>query len=101
ELLNQLIVGEMGKAAVLAFDHRLQLLQPFTNDSDRIETAIKTIHAGSSTSRLTDAIGEGVRLLSYEPKSNRRVILLISETRDLGSEGKKRDVLISAEINNV
>src|SRR5581483_4005546 len=80
---------------------RLQLLQPFTNDSTKIDAAVKKIHARSSTSRLTAAIGESVRMLSHEPKDRRRIVLLISETRDLGSEGKKREVLFSAEINNV
>jgi VWFA-related protein len=101
ELLSQLIIGDQGKAAILAFDHRLQVLQPFTNDSTKIDVAVKKIHAGSSTSRLTDAIGESVRMLSHEPKNRRRIVLLISETRDLGSEGKKREVLFSADINNV
>src|SRR5262249_18665969 len=101
ELLSQFIVGDQGKAAVMAFDHRLQVLQPFTNDSTKIDAAVKKIHAGSSTSRLIDAIGESVRMLSHEPKNRRRIVLLISETRDLGSEGKKREVLFSADINNV
>jgi VWFA-related protein len=101
ELLSQFIIGDQGKAAVMAFDHRLQVLQPFTSDSTKIDAAVKKVHAGSSTSRLTDAIGESVRMLSHEPKNRRRVVLLISETRDLGSEGKKREVLFSAEINNV
>jgi len=101
EFLNQLVLGDDGRAAVLAFDHRMELLQPFTNDSDRIDAAVRTIHAGSSTSRLTDAIGEAVRLLTHEPATNRRIVLLISETRDLGSEGRKSEVLLSAEINNV
>ena len=101
ELLSQFIIGDQGKAAIMAFDHRLNVLQPFTNDSTKIDAAVKKIHAGSSTSRLTDAIGESVRMLSHEPKNNRRVVLLISETRDMGSEGKKREVLFSAEINNV
>jgi VWFA-related protein len=101
ELLSQFIVGDQGKAAVLAFDHRINVLQPFTSDSTKIDEAVKKIHAGSYTSRMVDAIGESVRLLSHEPKNRRRIVLLISETRDLGSEGKKREVLFSAEINNV
>jgi VWFA-related protein len=101
ELLSQFIIGDEGKAAVMAFDHRLTVLQPFTNDSTKIDAAVKKIHAGSSTSRLTDAVGESVRMLSHEPKNRRRIILLISETRDLGSEGKKREVLFAADINNV
>jgi VWFA-related protein len=101
ELLSQFIIGDQGKAAVIAFDHRIQVLQPFTSDSAKIDEAVRKVHAGSYTSRLTDAIGESVRMLSHEPKNRRRIVLLISETRDLGSEGKKREVLFSAEINNV
>jgi VWFA-related protein len=101
ELLSQFIVGEQGKAAIVAFDHRIQVLQPFTSDSTKIDEAVKKIHAGSFTSRMVDALGESIRLLSHEPKNRRRVVLLISETRDLGSEGKKREVIFSAEINNV
>ena len=101
ELLSQFIIGDQGKAAVMAFDHRMQVLQPFTSDSTKIDEAVKKIHAGSSTSRMVDAIGESVRMLSHEPKNRRRIVLLISETRDLGSEGKKREVLFAAEINNV
>src|SRR5436190_24315514 len=37
ELLSQFVAGEQGRAAVLAFDHRLQVLQPFTNDSTKID----------------------------------------------------------------
>jgi VWFA-related protein len=101
ELLSQFIMGDQGRAAVIAFDHRIQVLQPFTNDSNKVNEAIRKIRAGSYTSRLTDAIGESVRMLSHEPKNRRCIVLLISETRDLGSEGKKREVLFAAEINNV
>ncbi len=101
ELLNQFIIGDQGKAAVLMFDHRIQVLQPFTSDSNKITEAVKKIRAGSYTSRMVDALGESVRMLSHEPKNRRRIVLLISETRDYGSEGKKREVLFAADINNV
>ena len=101
ELLNQFVIGDAGEAAIIAFDHRIQLLQPFTNDGTKISEAIKKIHAGSSTSRMVDALEESIRLLSHRPKDRRRVVLLISETRDYGSEGKKRRVLTSAELNDV
>ena len=101
QLLSQFVIGDQGKAAVVAFDHRIQVLQPFTSDSDKIDAAVKKIRAGSYTSRMVDALGEAVRMLSHEPKNRRRIVLLISETRDLGSEGKKREVLFAAEINNV
>jgi VWFA-related protein len=101
ELLNASIVGEAGEAAIIAFDHRIQVLQPFTNDGTKITEAVKKIHAGSYTSRMVDALEESIRLLKNRPKDRRRVILLISETRDLGSEGKKKRVLTAAELNDV
>lgn len=100
-LLETFIVGEQGEAAVLAFDHRFLLKQDFTNDGAKITDALKKINAGSTTSRLVDAMGEGVRLLSHRPGNRRRVLLVMSETRDYGSEGKMRNVLIDAQFANV
>ena len=101
ELLSQFVVGDQGEAAIVCFDHRFQVLQPFTNDSTKITEAIRKIHAGSYTSAMVDAVIDSINLLKNRPKDRRRVILLISETRDLGSHGKKREMLTAAEINNV
>lgn len=101
ELLSQFIIGDQGKAAIIAFDHRIQVLQPFTSDSTKIDEAVKKIHAGSYTSKMVDALGEAIRMLSHEPKNRRRIVLLISETRDNGSQTKKREALFATEINNV
>ena len=50
---------------------------------------------------MVDAVSFGVNELRKRPADHRRIILLISETRDNGSEGKLRDALIEAEIHNV
>jgi VWFA-related protein len=100
-LIEGLIAGEAGEVAVLAFDHRLRLMQDFTSDGQKVTTAIKKINAGSSTSVVVDAIGEGVRMLRRRPADRRRVILLIAETRDGGSEGHVREVMTEAQIHNV
>src|SRR5690349_18898421 len=55
-MIQPLVIGEQGEAAVLAFDHRFQLKQDFTNDTGKIETAIKKITPGSGSSRLIDAV---------------------------------------------
>ncbi|HUQ93176.1 MAG TPA: VWA domain-containing protein [Bryobacteraceae bacterium] len=100
-LLEHLVVGEQGTVAVIAFDHRIRVMQDFTSDGNKIRTALEKINAGSSTSRQVDAVSDAVRMLSHRAKDRRRVILLISETRDKGSEGKLRDSLLLAELNNV
>ncbi len=100
-LIQPLIIGERGEAAVLAFDHRLTVLQEFTSDATRITDAVAKIKVGSSTSRMVDAVDRGVFLLRSRPSNRRRVLLLISETRDYGSEGRAREALIAAQVNNV
>ena len=76
--------------------------QDFTNDVNKISESLKKITPGSSTSRLVDACEFGVNMLRHRPVDRRRVLLLISETRDYGSEGGKlRDVVINAQLLNV
>jgi VWFA-related protein len=100
-LLESLVVGDQGEVAVAAFDHRFLLKQDFTTDLPKISEALKKITAGSSTSALIDAMGQGVRLLKNRPANRRRVLLVIAETRDYGSEGKMRTTLLDAQFANV
>jgi VWFA-related protein len=100
-LIQPMIIGEQGEAAVLAFDHRFRVLQDFTSDATKIEVAIKSIKPGSQSSRLTDAVIESARMLRSRPVSRRRILLLISEVRDKGSEGKAREALLDLQMNNV
>src|SRR2546426_4533831 len=48
-MLESLVVGDQGEAAVLAFDHRMQVKQDFTSDVSKISEALKKINPGSST----------------------------------------------------
>jgi len=100
-MLESFVVGDQGEAAVLAFDHRFMVKQDFTNDVNKISESLKKITPGSTSSRLVDACEYGVRMLHNRPPDRRRVLLLISETRDYGSEGKLREVVIAAQVQNV
>jgi VWFA-related protein len=62
---------------------------------------VKKIQYGSTPSHLIDAVDEGVRLLRTRPKDRRRIMLVIAETRDNGSEGRGRETLINLQVNNV
>jgi VWFA-related protein len=99
--LVQTVIGTQGEAAILKFDGRIMLMQDFTNDTDKIKVAITKINAGSSQSRVIDAVDHGVYMLRHRPKSNRKIILVVSETRDEGSETKLREALIDVNLENV
>jgi VWFA-related protein len=100
-LIAPLIIGDAGEAAVIAYDSRIRTLQDFTSDPDKITRVIKTIQPGSTSNRMIDAVIEGTRLLKTRPKTHRRIMLLVGETRDLGSEARIREALYFLQINNV
>jgi len=100
-MIESFVVGDQGEAAVLAFDHRFQVKQDFTSDIEKLSDALKKITPGSSSSRMIDAVDYSVRMLRSRPKNRRRVLLLLSETRDIASEGKLRDAVLDAQLSNV
>jgi VWFA-related protein len=100
-LLQGELTGEQGEVAILSFDHRLEVREDFTTDGDKIEQALQKIRPGSSSSRMIDAVIQSVRMLQKRPDNHRRVLLLISETRDRGSEGRVRDALQALQFANV
>ena len=100
-LLQAQVLGDDGEAAVLSFDHRIQTLTDFTSDPDKISMALKKLKAGSWTSSLNDATLEAITMLRRRPATRRRAILLISETRDKGSQIKPREVLTQADFADV
>jgi len=100
-MIESVVIGEQGEAAIMAFDHRLQVLQEFTNDGKKLSEALTKLKPGSYTSRQTDAVIESVRLLKNRPSNRRRILLLIAETKDNGSEGKIREALQDIELHNV
>lgn len=100
-LVQSLIIGEQGEAAVLAFDHRMQVKTDFTTDYNKLKAAVDDIKIGSSTSALNDAVMTAINMLRRRDKNRRRVVLLIAETRDGGSEQNTRNVVQAAEMNNI
>lgn len=88
-LIKPLVIGERGQAAVLEFDDELRLRTDFTADSGAIKSAFEGTRSRSiRTARLIDAVAEGVRMLDTRAANHRRVLLILSESRDRGSKTK-------------
>lgn len=100
-MLESLVMGEQGEAAIIGFDHRIETFCDFTSDGKKFQEALQKLKPGSYTSRQTDAVISAIRLLKSRPANRRRVLLLISETRDGGSEGKVREALTELQLANV
>jgi VWFA-related protein len=107
-LFTQTVMGPEGEAAVVGFNDAVDKLQDFTSDGDAVENVVAQLQEGTSGSRLYDAMAIGVDMLSSrlpQPTADRpgrrRVMLVISETVDSGSETKLGEVLRKAQLANV
>ena len=100
-LLKDLIAGEDGETAIIAFDHNVVVAQDFTNDTGQITETMKKLKPGSSQHAVDDAVMKGIGMLKNRPKDRRRILLLIAERRDKGSGSRVREVLEEAEFTNV
>jgi VWFA-related protein len=100
-MLNQLLGGQDGEVAVIGFDHRIIVMQDFTNEGEKISEAMKKMTPGSAEHAVVDAADAGIRMLKNRPRERRRVLLLIAEKRDKGSELRLREALTQAQFANV
>jgi VWFA-related protein len=100
-VFTQTVIGPSGDAAVISYDDGIERLLPFTADHDKIEKTITNLKPGNSGTRLYDALSTSVNLLRNRPPERRRVIIVVGEPRDSGSEEKLGEVLRQAQLSNV
>jgi len=106
-LFTQTVMGPTGEAAVVGFNDSVDKLQDFTTNSDQIENTFAHLPEGTSGSKLYDALALGVEMLSGRPEvtadkpGRRRVLMIVSEATDVGSEAKLGEVLRQAQLANV
>lgn len=100
-MIQPLVTGERGCAAVLTFDEELRWVQDCTSQPDLIARAFVNIQPGApKTARLLDAASQAIDRLRMHT-SARRALLLISESRDRGSETELEPVLVAAQSAGV
>ena len=100
-LIEPLLTGDRGQAAVLTFDDELRQRAPFTSDGEVLARTFRGMAGSGTNSRLIDAVEESIRLLKDGPRDRRRVILLIGESRDRGSKAELSEVSTLAQRENV
>jgi VWFA-related protein len=106
-LISQTVVGPTGEAAVVGYDDDVKVLLDFTTSADDMDQTLGRLREGSQGSRLFDAMSRAVEMLSERPEASeadlgkRRVMLVIGEAHDAGSEEKLGEVLRRAQLANI
>ena len=99
-MLNPVFAQPEAQVALVEFDGYVRLGADFTHDSDKIGDALKHLEPGDGGAATLDAVQFSVRLLERAPTGQRRVLLLISETRDHGSRFAKIQDVVAAVGNS-
>jgi len=106
-VLTEQVMGPDGEAAVIGFNDSVDKLLDFTQSHDAVQKTINKLKNGPSGSKLYDAMAAGVEMLSGRPlpsadaPGRRRVMLILSEAADVGSETGLGAVLRRAQLTNV
>ena len=106
-IFTDTVMGPDGEAAVIGFNESVDKLADFTTNHDVIQTTINKLKTGTEGSKLFDAMAIGVEMLSGRPQATadsqgrRRVMVIVSEATDVGSETRLGAVLRQAQLSNV
>src|SRR5258708_29592907 len=101
-MLEPLITGAGGSAAVIAYADEIQQVQELTTEFDRVKEKLSRLKANrGSGQRNIDAVGQSIRLVANDPVERRRIILIIGESKNTGSKAKLTDIVTLAQQQNV
>ncbi|HLJ51054.1 MAG TPA: VWA domain-containing protein [Bryobacteraceae bacterium] len=100
-IVDALIMGESGEAAIMTFSDKPRTVLPFTSDGEKIRRALRRLDYLNGKTQVAEGALAGIEMLKDRPVNRRRVLLLISEARDGGSGPKLREVVREAELHNI
>src|SRR5271163_2406206 len=85
-LLDLFLGDGFGAAALVTFDSQPELVEDFTSKTGAITRELKELQPGDGGAAILDAVKFSIDLLEEQPPERRRILLLVSESRDHGSK---------------
>jgi VWFA-related protein len=93
EVLDNLMPNIEHRMAVISFDSKPELVQPFTSQTMRAAYQLANLQPGDNDAAILDAVVFAITQLREQPPQFRRAILLLSETVDQSSTTSLGDAL--------
>ena len=92
-LFTQLLAADAGQTAVVTFSGQVKVRQDFTSDSDAVTHALRMLRVEGGVAASLDALSQSLVMLEHRATGRRRIVLMIAEKRDRGSEAKLNEVM--------
>jgi VWFA-related protein len=93
-LLDLFLGDGFGAAALVTFDSKPELVEDFTSRTGAITRHLKNMAPGDGGAAILDAVRFSIDLLEEQPPARRRILLLVSESRDHGSKKNEAKDLV-------
>ncbi|MGH9775616.1 MAG: VWA domain-containing protein [Candidatus Acidiferrales bacterium] len=100
-VFTETVMAQTAEAELIGYNDSVDLLQRFTMTRDTMQHAIEKLPEGTSGARLYDALSRAISDLEKEPASERRIIVVVGEPGDSGSEEKLGNILREAQLANI
>ena len=99
-MLASLLGNPPNQVSIVNFDSKPEAASPFTSDIAQWTDAINHPDPGDSGAAIMDSLKFALDLLSHQPPTHRRAILLLSQPHDVGSKTTAKEILrITGETN--
>jgi len=92
-LFTQLLAADAGETAVISFSDDVKVHQNFTANPDLVIHELRMLRKEGGGAHMLDALRQATLMLEQRPRERRRIILMVAEKRDRGSEAKLADVM--------
>ena len=101
-MIQPLVLGERGAAAVVTFSDEVRVWQEFTSKPEVLGSCLKKLEPQGGGVRINDAVLKAVDMLAERrDRARRRVVIVVSESKDHGSKTKLADLVTRAQAANV
>jgi len=92
-VFSMLMLGPAGQVAVISYDDRVRQAQDFSDSNDLLNQTLEELKVQGEKARLNDALMRAIALLEKRPRTERRIIVAISDGFDSGSETSDDEVI--------
>jgi VWFA-related protein len=100
-MLGYLTLSSPHQLAMVTFDSQPEEQWDFTPDVADLDDGFAKAGAGDRGAAILDAVSHGIDMLSQQPATQRRILILISQSHDDGSHVRAEDIIQRLGENNI
>lgn len=98
-VMDSLLLGENGKAAVLSYGDEVNIVAPF--DTGDVQSSLRKLSISGEHAHMLDAGMLAIQMLKTQPAARARVLLFVGQSFDRGSTASLRNLRLQAQAAGV